>query len=144
MPGQSTYTPDLLTQVHIHTHIHSGDFVILLSTGMRWRVALLLNLLSQVTGIVAFFIGVAISTNSKEANGWILTIAAGVFLYISLVDLVRQFPPLFIHCKYFHVPLPAAWTDPHKRQRLFSLGAVCDEQRGVPYCIYCSPVAGHV
>ena len=63
--------------------------MILLSTGMRWYVALLFTLLSQLTALVGFLVGVAVSTNNEEANGWILAIAAGVFLYISLVDLVR-------------------------------------------------------
>ena len=38
--------------------------------------------------MVGFFVGVAIGTASSEANSWILAAAAGVFLYIALVDLV--------------------------------------------------------
>ncbi len=68
----------------------TGDFVILISTGMPWYVALLFNVFSSLTAIVGFFVGVAISTSSESANGWILAVAAGVFLYIALVDLVRD------------------------------------------------------
>lgn len=67
-----------------------GDFFILLSTGMTWYVALLFNFFSALTAIVGFFVGVAIGTINEEANNWILAVAAGVFLYISLVDLVRR------------------------------------------------------
>ena len=65
-----------------------GDFFVLISTGMSWYMALLFNCVSAVTAIIGFFVGVAIGTTSEDANGWILAIAAGVFLYISLVDLV--------------------------------------------------------
>ena len=67
-----------------------GDFFILLSTGMSWYMALFFNFISAVASILGFFVGVAIGTNNEEANSWILAIAAGVFLYISLVDLVSD------------------------------------------------------
>ena len=101
--------PHIHTITHIHMpHTYTGDFVILLSTGMRWYKALLFNLLSQLTAIVAFFVGVAISTNSEEANGWILAIAAGVFLYVSLVDLVRSLPrpSILVPTIYVYYQLP--------------------------------------
>ncbi len=59
-----------------------------MSTGMPWYIALLFNLFSSLTAIVGFFVGVAISSISEDANGWILAVAAGIFLYIALVDLV--------------------------------------------------------
>ena len=55
---------------------------------MTWYVALIFNMLSSVGAIVGFFVGVTIGTDSESANGWILTITAGQFLYIALVDLV--------------------------------------------------------
>ena len=65
-----------------------GDFVILLSTGLSWYTALLFNFMSSLTAVVGFFVGVAVGTTSTEASDWILAAAAGVFLYIALVDLV--------------------------------------------------------
>ena len=44
--------------------------------------------MSSLTAVVGFFVGVAVGTASMEANGWILAAAAGVFLYVALVDLV--------------------------------------------------------
>ena len=55
---------------------------------MTWYVALLFNFISSLTAILGFFIGVAVGTESEDANNWILAIAAGIFIYIALVDLV--------------------------------------------------------
>ena len=68
-----------------------GDFFILLSTGMSWYVALAFNFVSALTAILGFFVGVAIGTSSETANSWILALAAGIFIYIALVDLVSLF-----------------------------------------------------
>ena len=66
----------------------TGDYVILLSTGLSWYSALLFNLFSALTAVVGFFVGVGVGTESEEANSWILAFAAGLFIYIALVDLV--------------------------------------------------------
>ena len=55
---------------------------------MTWYAALFFNFISALTAIIGFFVGVGIGTASEEANAWILAAAAGVFLYIALVDLV--------------------------------------------------------
>ena len=73
----------------MHKLFCSGDFVILLSTGLKWPIALLFNFLSSLTALVGFFVGVTIGTSSVESNNWILTAAIGLFLYVALVDLVR-------------------------------------------------------
>ncbi|KAL5500291.1 hypothetical protein EMCRGX_G011827 [Ephydatia muelleri] len=70
-----------------------ADFAILISTGMKWYVAFLLNFLHSLAAMVGFFVGVAIGTNSEAAVDWILTATIGIFLYISLVDLL----PSIIH-----------------------------------------------
>jgi len=62
---------------------------------MKWYVALTFNLVSSLTAILGLFVGVAVGSHSTEANNWILAIAAGVFLYIALVDLL----PDLIHSK---------------------------------------------
>ena len=56
---------------------------------MHWGIAVLFNFLSSLTAIIGFFIGVAISSSSEEAGSWIFALTAGLFLYISLTDLVR-------------------------------------------------------
>ena len=74
---------------HALVHFSSGNYAILLSSGLSWYAALLLNFFSSLTAIVGFFVGVAIGTESEESTSWILTIAVGLFLYVALVDLVR-------------------------------------------------------
>ena len=71
-----------------YVFLPSGDFAILLSTGLKWYIVLLFNFASSLTAVIGFFMGVAIGTSTSDANGWILAAAAGVFLYIALVDLV--------------------------------------------------------
>ena len=66
-----------------------SDYFILLSTGMSWYMALFFNFVSALTAVLGFFVGVAIGTNNEEATTWTLAIAAGIFMYIALVDLVR-------------------------------------------------------
>ena len=62
--------------------------MILVKSGFHWGVALLINFLQSLTAVVGLFIGVAISTRSESASNWILSITAGLFLYIALTDLV--------------------------------------------------------
>ena len=55
---------------------------------MKWYIALMYNTVSAVTAIIGMFIGVAIGNASEDSTPWILAVAAGVFLYVALVDLV--------------------------------------------------------
>ena len=66
----------------------SGDYAILIKSGLHWITALGFNVLSSLSAIIGLLIGVAISGHSEAANEWILAGAAGLFLYISLTDLV--------------------------------------------------------
>ena len=51
-------------------------------------LVLLYNSISAASAIVGAFIGVAIGNASEDSTAWILSITAGVFLYVALVDLV--------------------------------------------------------
>ena len=68
----------------------SGDYAILIKSGMHWFTALLFNFISGLTAVVGLFIGVAVSQHTATANQWILALTAGLFLYIGLVDLVSE------------------------------------------------------
>ena len=68
----------------------SGDYAVLIKSGMHWFTALLFNFISALTAIIGLFIGVAVSQNTATANEWILAVTAGLFLYIGLVDLVSN------------------------------------------------------
>ena len=61
-----------------------------MSSGMGYCRALLSNLFSSLTALIGFFVGVPISTTQDSAKKWIFAITAGMFLYISLVDMVSN------------------------------------------------------
>jgi zinc transporter ZupT len=66
-----------------------GNYAVLIKCGFSHYQALLFNLLSATTCIIGFYIGVAVS-NDPAISDWILTITIGLFLYISLVELVNN------------------------------------------------------
>ena len=66
----------------------TGDFAILLNAGMSKKRALLFNFLSACTCYLGLIIGISLS-EVAYATPWILGIAGGMFLYISLADMVR-------------------------------------------------------
>eukprot|EP00795_Rhopilema_esculentum_P016201 gene16201-7573_t len=64
-----------------------GDFVVLLSSGLRAKVAMTFISLTYSASFVGCFTGVALG---KELNivDWIFAVTAGMFLYIALVELL--------------------------------------------------------
>ncbi|KAL3837323.1 hypothetical protein ACJMK2_022689 [Sinanodonta woodiana] len=69
-----------------------GDIAILLTSGMSFKKALIFNFLSSLTAVIGLYIGLAVSTN-LEVRFWIFAITAGLFLYISLTDMI----PMMVH-----------------------------------------------
>lgn len=66
-----------------------GDFAILLNSGMRLRKAVMYNFLSSLSCYFGLIIGILLGENTT-ANTWIFAIAGGMFLYISLVDMLPE------------------------------------------------------
>ncbi|XP_074659805.1 metal cation symporter ZIP8-like isoform X2 [Tubulanus polymorphus] len=66
-----------------------GDFAILLNSGMTVRQAVLYNLLSACTCYVGLIIGIVLGENTS-LNRWIFAVAGGMFLYISLADMMPE------------------------------------------------------
>lgn len=66
-----------------------GDFAILLTSGMSKRNAILYNFLSGCPCYVGLVAGVKLS-EVMHAAPWILGFAGGIFIYISLVDLLPE------------------------------------------------------
>lgn len=64
-----------------------GDFVILLSAGMSTRQALFFNFLSACSCYIGMAFGILVGNNF--APNIIFAVAGGMFLYISLADMVR-------------------------------------------------------
>lgn len=58
-----------------------------MKSGFTFWQALILNLITALKCLIGFYVGVSVSHN-EEAIKWIFTVTAGMFLYISLVELV--------------------------------------------------------
>ena len=65
----------------------TGDFAILLNSGMTMRQALGYNFISACMCYLGLVAGIIVG-EATEGSIWIFAIAGGMFLYISLVDLV--------------------------------------------------------
>lgn len=64
-----------------------GDFAVLIKSGMTIKRAVLYNTLSSILCLLGATTGVYIG---KIEVGWVSALIAGMFLYISLVDMVPQ------------------------------------------------------
>ena len=66
----------------------TGDFAVLLTAGMTVKMALLANLLSALSCYIGLAIGIYVGQEA-DVRFWIFAVAAGMFLYVALVDMVR-------------------------------------------------------
>jgi zinc transporter ZupT len=74
----------------------SGDFAVLLKAGMSAKQAVFYNLLSSILCIFGMVFGVLLGA-TPAASSWMFAAAAGMFIYIALVDMV---PAFFIGINY--------------------------------------------
>ena len=66
----------------------AGDFAVLITSGMSVKMALMANLLSALSCYIGLATGIYVGQESN-IRLWMFAIAAGMFLYIALVDMVR-------------------------------------------------------
>ncbi|NXU59821.1 S39AA protein, partial [Turnix velox] len=67
-----------------------GDLAVLLKAGTSPRSILLLNLLSALLSGLGTVVGTTVGQTSSHLTPWILTITAGVFLYVALADMLPE------------------------------------------------------
>lgn len=79
--------PSVILKACIYKYTHTGDFAVLLRAGMSIRQAIVYNCVSSLLCIIGMVIGVAIG-NIHSASIWIFAGVGGMFLYISMVDMV--------------------------------------------------------
>ncbi|XP_061166818.1 zinc transporter ZIP6-like [Saccostrea echinata] len=88
----TSITGGLSTSVAILCHElphEMGDFAVLLKNGMTIKKAVLCNCLSSLLSFIGMAVGLAVG-NIGDSSPWIFLGIAGMFLYISLVDLLPE------------------------------------------------------
>lgn len=67
----------------------AGDFAVLLNAGMKLKKAVLYNFLSACMCYLGLIVGIFLGENTAT-HTWVFAFAGGMFLYISLVDMVSS------------------------------------------------------
>ncbi|KAH3888176.1 hypothetical protein DPMN_012205 [Dreissena polymorpha] len=66
-----------------------GDFAVLLNAGMKMKKAVLYNFMSACMCYLGLIVGIILGENTA-AHTWVFAFAGGMFLYISLVDMMPE------------------------------------------------------
>lgn len=61
----------------------------MLQSGLTFRQAVAYNFASAIISYIGLVLGIIIG-DMESAHSWVLALTAGMFLYISLVDMVSQ------------------------------------------------------
>lgn len=76
-----------------------GDFAVLISSGMTVRQALIFNFLSACTCYIGMVFGILLGDLAQSAS-FIFALAGGMFLYISLVDMMGELSAMLEETKH--------------------------------------------
>lgn len=66
-----------------------GDFAILIKAGMSVKSAVYYNLLTGILSFIGMIFGI-IFGQSHDSVQWMFAVAAGLFIYIAMVDMVSN------------------------------------------------------
>merc|ERR1719204_1096144 len=67
-----------------------GDLAILLNSGMKFKQALFYNFLSACLCFLGLLFGIWLGDVTESGAKWIFALAAGMFLYLSLTDMIPE------------------------------------------------------
>uniref|UniRef100_A0A8B9Y266 Zinc transporter ZIP4 n=1 Tax=Bos mutus grunniens TaxID=30521 RepID=A0A8B9Y266_BOSMU len=113
----SSWKTGLATSLAVFCHEvphELGDFAALLHAGLSVRRALLLNVASALTAFIGLYVALAAGVG-EDGETWILAVAAGLFLYVALCDMlpamlnVRDRRPWLLFLLH-NVGLLGGWT----------------------------------
>lgn len=85
-------TSGLTTAIAVFCHElphELGDFAILLKSGLTFRQAVTYNFASAIISYIGLVLGIIVG-DIQSAHSWVLALTAGMFLYISLVDMLPE------------------------------------------------------
>jgi len=68
----------------------AGDFAVLLRSGMTVKQAVMYNMVSSVLAFTGMCLGIVLGTLHWTASSWVFALTAGIFIYVSLVDMVSH------------------------------------------------------
>ena len=67
-----------------------GDFIVYKKLGLKTRQAIGLNLFAALLSFGGLYTGIGLASN-PAVTSWLLAIVAGLFIYISMVDVVSLY-----------------------------------------------------
>ena len=93
-------------------HFCTGDFAVLIKSGMTIRQAVFYNMVSALLSYIGLVIGILVGNYSDDGKQFALALTAGLFLYVALANMVCLLSSLIpcFNCIYSRTgAVPKSW-----------------------------------